>query len=288
MKKQLLFLFILLTGGIFAQQPEFSFKLYFEDAMGNKDTVTLGYDANATDSIDAAFGEVNLINQPWSDDDFEIRVSDIAQLYGDIGNFLTKKNIVKNNCGADWFLQPKISLGIKNAHYPIQLSWNQNAFTGACANVAFLVDLIPDLWFDAGGPAIDWLSNTNNPEITIGQPSQITYDGTLNNDENVYYFWFSFMDQEQTDSMNYFFTHLAVNEFKTQVTESVYPNPFNDGVTIPSEQSPSKIKLRDMQGKEIKFEQYENTVYPINCTKGLYFLSFESNGEWVHYKIIKE
>lgn len=47
MKTYLFLIGLLFTGGLFAQQtPEFEFQLYFEDAAGNKDTVTLWYDAN--------------------------------------------------------------------------------------------------------------------------------------------------------------------------------------------------------------------------------------------------
>jgi hypothetical protein len=56
-------------------QPEFSFQLFFEDAIGNKDTVTLGYDYNATSGIDAAFGEVDILGVTWNND-FEVRGSD--------------------------------------------------------------------------------------------------------------------------------------------------------------------------------------------------------------------
>ncbi len=56
-------------------QAEFSFQLFFEDATGNKDTVTIGYDDNATSGIDAAFGEVDILGSPWNND-FEVRGSD--------------------------------------------------------------------------------------------------------------------------------------------------------------------------------------------------------------------
>src|SRR5690554_936883 len=81
MKKKLFLLFFLITGGLFGQQtPEFEFELYFEDAAGNKDTITLGYDENATDSVDIAFGEANLAGQLWGED-LDVRIGDIAYSY---------------------------------------------------------------------------------------------------------------------------------------------------------------------------------------------------------------
>ncbi|MCF8417129.1 MAG: hypothetical protein K9G40_12865, partial [Crocinitomicaceae bacterium] len=70
MKKLLIFA-ISFSNLLFAQE-EFSFELYFEDALGNKDTLILGYDSNATNGIDPLFGELNMTGQPW-DNTFEVR-----------------------------------------------------------------------------------------------------------------------------------------------------------------------------------------------------------------------
>lgn len=73
MKKLLLILFLIPIYTM--AQEEFSFELYFEDALGNKDTVILGYDPNATDVIDITFGEVNILSQPWGSN-FDVRIGD--------------------------------------------------------------------------------------------------------------------------------------------------------------------------------------------------------------------
>jgi len=59
-----LLLILALSQIVFGQ--EFSFQMYFQDSAGNKDTLTIGYDVNATDSIDAIFGETNIISTPLS------------------------------------------------------------------------------------------------------------------------------------------------------------------------------------------------------------------------------
>ena len=58
-----LLLFFCLLVGTHAQ--EFAFELIFEDNAGNLDTLMLGYDSLATDSVDAAFGEANVVNEPF-------------------------------------------------------------------------------------------------------------------------------------------------------------------------------------------------------------------------------
>ena len=42
---------------------EFHFQMFFKDAAGNRDTIELGYDPFATDSLDFQFGEENIITR---------------------------------------------------------------------------------------------------------------------------------------------------------------------------------------------------------------------------------
>jgi hypothetical protein len=53
-------------------QPEINFKMYFDDAAGNSDTVTFGYDSLARLYIDPNFGEIDLSSIPM-DSVFEVR-----------------------------------------------------------------------------------------------------------------------------------------------------------------------------------------------------------------------
>lgn len=99
MKQHLVLWFFLILSNIMNGQ-EFIFEMYFEDAIGNKDTLVIGYDINATDSIDSVFGEKNIISVPL-DSLFDVRMTDVwlkkssapipSQEYG---SFHTKKQIV--------------------------------------------------------------------------------------------------------------------------------------------------------------------------------------------------
>ncbi len=68
------FIILFLCTGILIAQ-EFSFTLNFEDALGNTDSLIIGYDNNGTDGIDAAFGEVNIISVPYNSG-IDVRISD--------------------------------------------------------------------------------------------------------------------------------------------------------------------------------------------------------------------
>src|SRR5690554_4538889 len=105
MKNQFFFVFLLFSGFTFSQQPtEFSFELYFEDAAGMRDTVTLGYDDYATDGIDVIFDEYNDINKAWEPNDLDVRIGD--KTYSDNFGFswlsnntyLTKRQILNSHC----------------------------------------------------------------------------------------------------------------------------------------------------------------------------------------------
>lgn len=127
MKKLLIFA-ISFSNLLFAQE-EFSFELYFEDALGNKDTLILGYDSNATNGIDPLFGELNMTGQPW-DNTFEVRAGNGYLGEPDfplnINNFdyQTKKQIKFKDCLVGQ--RYGIPLIIKTNNPPIQINWTSN------------------------------------------------------------------------------------------------------------------------------------------------------------------
>lgn len=73
---------------------------------------------------------------------------------------------------------------------------------------------------------------------------------------------------------------------------SVYPNPFNDKLTISSEQIIKKAVIVDMLGKTIynqqNFSEGIETINLQNISKGMYFLVLESeNNQSKTIKIVK-
>lgn len=68
----------------------------------------------------------------------------------------------------------------------------------------------------------------------------------------------------------------------------IYPNPFHDYFEFSSDQEIKDIKLANLKGQNVLFEFKGNKIYPQNCSNGIYFLSFESNGMIYKYKLIKE
>lgn len=159
---------------------EFSFTMYFEDASGQHDTLTFGYDAEATDSIDASFGEEDLSDTPFSAD-FEARISDFNYpdvelfLSGDAG-FQTKTQIKEKECDQESF--PLVSaINISEVTYPLKVHWESSLFTESCLQQSLITDWHPGLWFDAvvdGEQGAFYMDSNDTVEFTHTTHQMIT------------------------------------------------------------------------------------------------------------------
>lgn len=134
----------------YAQQTAFfEWPLYFEDAMGNKDTIIIGSDPNANSfSATGPFGEDIIDNSvPW-DSIFEVRACEWI-------GYCQKKAIVEGRSTSyaagyanswDW---PSIS--IHAIHFPITIRWDSSLVNSAIYPIEFM------LWTNT----TYWTSNTN-------------------------------------------------------------------------------------------------------------------------------
>ena len=112
---------------------EYSFPLYFEDAVGNKDTLIFGFDQSATFGIDNQFGEKNLINEPL-DSIFEVFFTDAAtgKAYDSASDDCYLKTpqtptyISKKQYNDFYDLYGWMELGMIAKNWPVTISWNQN------------------------------------------------------------------------------------------------------------------------------------------------------------------
>lgn len=280
MKQILLFLFSLPL--VISAQPEFSFDLYFEDALGNRDTITLGYDPLASDSIDVEFGEENTISQPW-DSVFEVRITDKMQsvMYGNPQQetFRTKKQIIKNQCQENWVPWNLIYFDVKNVTFPFTISWNEGVFQNDCIIGSMIQNIEVNSWFDIGWFG-GYLSHAPNPlmydSLGVNHGLEMKYLDTDN--KPVYSFWFMFGDS----------TRLTLNSPTLgENLPIVIPNPFNEVFEIQDENELSELKLFDLQGRAVDFERNGKEIRVLNHEQGLLFLSYKLAGNTYRTKIIK-
>ena len=84
---------------------------------------------------------------------------------------------------------------------------------------------------------------------------------------------------------------LGLNDLKDQEimsTVSVYPNPFQNNVTINNLPQNSQIKIYDIAGREIMTGTYsDKVVLEINQPSGMYFIKIMKNDQCRNIKVLK-
>lgn len=265
MKTIILLVFVVVASFCsFAQ--EFSFELYFEDAIGNRDTIVLGFDENATDSIDTAFGEVNIISQPW-DSVFEVRITDEYEhrqsSHSGQGTFHTKKQIVKKNCHSVWSVS---AIDINVTHFPVIVSWDSTLFNSSCLNGTVFTGAEPEGWWDVSGITAILknqdsitLIDTLIPSPPYTEPLYYYY---VNNMDTIYTTWFTFADSTIHTS--------SIHSLDASLIK-VSPNPFVDQIQIDGNFK-GEVKIFNNLGQSVQFEQNKNILNLSNCPKGFYYV----------------
>lgn len=125
-----------------AQQTAlFETTLWFTDAMGNTDSVVVGYDPDAKwDTLNPQFGEV-LIDTPF-DSVFEVRASFDYGWTPEPQKQFTKKKISRAE-KEFWVSEPcfdiwPLGIHIYARHYPVTVKWNMDDFRTQCRTLTFL------------------------------------------------------------------------------------------------------------------------------------------------------
>ena len=292
----LLILFTFLTNNLIGQ--DFSFKLFFHDAVGNKDTLTLGYDPNATDSVDTDFGEINIISNHL-DSVFDVRVSDEwnsrMRKYDSSGNYQLKKQIINSidfskypaingTCGSGY----AISIDIKCRNWPVTASWDNSLFSDTCRNGSVLTSIPSGGWWDVGSPSDLFLAELSNK-------NQVTFSANWEGYVNEYY---AFINSYQ-DTISVFwvvfansaFLPSAINVPRDENKLNLLPNPTYNKVQISGIQADQieQIDLFDISGKEYNINWSTKTIDLSNLENGIYFIRFKlSDKSLITKKVIKK
>ena len=282
MKKLNTLLFLLLFSQYINAQ-EFSFKMYFEDAIGNKDTLIIGYDINGTDAIDPEFGEINIISIPL-DTSFDVRISNEWQnrLYDNIpGTFHTKKQIIeKKECGI-WYSINSIDIFTNN--WPVTVKWDSTLFIDTCLNCSLFTSVMPGGWWDTGG-FIEILVGSNSTTFAPNHPYHDEFYGYINeNNDTIDVFWQTFGDSTVLI--------LGTEELVSNKNFKIYPNPTINNITIQFIDQDLKIdnvQVLNINGKPQPVTVTGKNIDLAKIPNGLYFIQFSiSNGQTITKKIIK-
>lgn len=241
---------------------EFSFSMYFEDAVGNKDTLVLGYDPAATNGINLQFGEENICYEPFIKD-LDVRTGIIKEYYWHPDTFLTKKHIMPKTCNIAVYPPPGY-IYIYCKHFPLKISWDP-VFNNDCNKYSFITDWYPGSWFDAAaggeqGPFFmkDSASVTfSHLNIYGGVEDLLSYNGAKLN--MLYYsLWYS--------------PNLSSTRKILPEKLVIYPNPVKDILYIQTGNSEFEFaKIRDLTGRIILFSS-NNPIQVSSLPKGTYLL----------------
>lgn len=161
--KNLIFCLALLLPALLAFgqiEPMFQTTIYFEDAVGNRDTIVVGYDTLANAEYNPLFGEAN-ISSPF-DSVFEVRAAhEISFGWGE-GEYILSKKIIgfaenyANFTSCYGGTSPLFFIYAK--YQPITVSWDRSVFDNDCKDGSFLtpdrMQRMIDPWAWLGMPAI--------------------------------------------------------------------------------------------------------------------------------------
>ena len=140
---------------LIAKGQQFSTQIFFTDSMGNRDSITVGYDSLATDSIDAIFGEVNIIE--WEiREGLDVRITNewINRTHWNSqpGTYHTKKQIYSYDC-TEFFSNSYLTIDIHTDHWPVTATWDHTVFEDSCREGSFFTSITPGGWWDTESPS---------------------------------------------------------------------------------------------------------------------------------------
>lgn len=143
-------------------EPLYKFTLHFEDAVGNKDSVIMGFDSLAFPLLDPEFGEVDITNQPF---DFVFEVRGAALSSEDFHSKIVVDAHFQWMCQESFANYQMISMRAK--HFPVLMTWDSTYFYQECLQSSLITRsfgfaLTPD-FFD---PKLTSLSETSSLLIT--------------------------------------------------------------------------------------------------------------------------
>jgi hypothetical protein len=264
--KNLYITILALFSVVLVQAQQFTFDVYFEDAVGNRDTITLGYDATASDTINAQYGEINIVNQAW-DSVFEVRLSefDYINYSGATYNpsFQSKKKIMRYTPQPPCvYSSTPVFIAVKNKYRPFHFTWDSTLFQDTVrmsSGFQFYHYVCP-------GPI--WASSTDS--LMYEDPFNYCEQCHIEqNGDTIWLIGFAF---------SYFNTIGFQNLISEDLVVKAYPNPVKDIVTFDMENinQESELFIYNSLGQLIKKEQIASLQkdYKINISNyksGIYY-----------------
>ena len=272
--------------------PEFSFVLYVTDALGNRDSIVLGYDATATDTADAIFGDTNIANTPI-DSVLDLRLTD----YYTPLDYQSENAIFKYSCDSAFNRNDGRGLGylmLRAKNYPVTFSWNIQQFLGAnntCHRGTVIADSRIYLQYanlNIQGTFHNILSFSGS-YTTNYAASYIDYTTTTLNHgriDTVFLMPFGFLDTA---------IQVGIQESRMAEPLAVYPNPAKTyaEVVVPAAAGEiGAVLIFDVQGQQISLPySVAGERLSLNTSElaaGFYFCRLQAERKTYQFRFVKE
>jgi hypothetical protein len=262
MKYYLICLLLTTCCNLTAQNDSIAFIMpfYFEDAVGNRDTVFVGASEYGDGTLNPEWGEINTFSTPF-DSVFEVRLTPTREFLDSDERILetfSKTLIVEyNDFGTigDCSIVLEAPTFVVNALYPpVTVSWDQDLFSPGnylgCAKGTFIVNTLApysiEAWYDAAdllGFDYYCLAGTTTATIT---PWEGEFPGGPGyNDFAVHHIEGSTNAMDTLMAMHLFwarttaepcFTIVDTDDFLGEINPplgAIYPNPVSDRLYLP-------------------------------------------------------
>lgn len=243
-------------------EPLFQTTFYVEDALGNRDSVVLGFDPQGTESLNPLFGE---IEQAWIPGAvLEARVS------SDIYSFSKKKITLCEVYPSESYAVAAIFFFVKAQHQPLTFYWDHEAIqnVGPYQQYAFMTpDMIPILqdtyeWNQTPGRRGTCLTSHGSYTVTL------TWDAAVENEVSLYPSGTAFESPDAALGLIVFFSMYYEASYCSRTDDAtepsrvkqvpVHPNPATDMIHLNlAADSYSRVVLMNAAGCIVKV--FENT-----------------------------
>jgi len=293
-KTQLILLCSLLMSQIVFTQltPEFQSTLYFEDAIGNKDTLLYGFDERAEVGVNPEFGEVDISSIPM-DSVFEVRFihpddfnnnpnfpnPHYKKFIGQASSFFEPINCYNTIEGA--------MILVRCNNLPISIEWESEVYDSSFCTIGS--SLMTQAIFETVN---FWFEEEEFLEEYVCLSSNEYFSASFEIAEPVLDLW-TYYSQENVEGIGIDSVYgialgigpgpspsnpcdevfiLNTNEEKLDLGFQVYPNPTSGFVQF---SEPANYQLYNMQGQLIQYGVDADEIFFQNAPSGMYILRLE-------------
>jgi hypothetical protein len=303
----LFLILVLAERGVAQAVPQYHTTIYFEDAVGNTDSVTVGFDTMATSSIDPIFGEAE-VTAPF-DSVFEVR----AGTFLGLDREKTSKIIIESSepiyplsISYGCYTTAPMFIYIWAKYQPVTATWNKSEFL---EDICVRGSLLSNHYADELTDPYDWEFFPQDEYYCMGVDSAWTIDISATAIEGAQVTAPVSIDKEvegmgvqQIYGLRFFpsptFTYWTPCYFVTSIEEaidevetiSIVPNPADKyfSVVLPAGEEAKTIEIWNIHGQRVKNIQSVTQVDVSDLSSGMYTVVIETiKGNFYSEKLAK-